>query len=85
MALKKLKRLYKTNKKSNTVKSTNTTANLERQVSNLNTRLEASGVSTDNRNLLQKALNLEEDAGFLAGLGDILDRPRECSQSCISW
>lgn len=79
MALKKLKRLYKTKQKSNTVKSTNTTENLERQVSNLNTRLKASGVSTDNRNLLQKALNLEEDAGFLAGLGDILDRPRKCS------
>ena len=76
MALKKLKRLYKTSKKSN---SSSNTRNIQQQASNLKTRLEASGVSTDNRNFLQKALNLEEGAGFLAGLGDVLDRPRKCS------
>ena len=73
MALKKLKKLYKTNKKS-TSSSSSATNNLDRQASNLKTRLEASGVSTDSRNALQKALNLREGSGFLEGLGDVLER-----------
>ena len=73
MALKKLKKLYKTNKKS-TSSSSSATNNLDKQASNLKTRLEASGVSTDSRNALQKALNLREGSGFLEGLGDVLER-----------
>ena len=71
MALKKLKKLYKTNTKKS---SKNTGSDIPKQVSNLKTRLEASGQSTDSRNWLQKALNLEEGTGFLGGLGDVLDR-----------
>lgn len=81
LALKKLKKLGKIGSKRTTkITSSNSskTNDLQTQASNLKTRLEASGVSTDKRNLLQKALNLEEDMGFLAGLGDILDRPRKC-------
>ena len=81
MALKKLKKLGKIGSKRTTKitsSSSNKTNDLQTQASNLKTRLEASGVSTDKRNLLQKALNLEEDMGFLAGLGDVLDRPRKC-------
>ena len=72
MALKKLKKLYKTDKSSSS--SSSTTSNLDTQASNLKTRLEASGVSTDSRNALQKALNLREGSGFLEGLGDVLER-----------
>lgn len=68
MALKKLKKLYKTSN------SNNKNSSLSQQATNLKTRLNASGVDTDNRNVLQKALNLEEDMGFLAGLGDVLER-----------
>ena len=73
MALKKLKKLYSTNTKKSS-SSSSTTANLAKQASNLKTRLEASGVSTDSRTGLQKALNLREGSGFLEGLGDVLER-----------
>ena len=73
MALKKLKKLYKTNSTSS-ASSKNTTNNLANQASNLKTRLEASGVSTDSRNALQKALNLREGSGFLEGFGDVMER-----------
>ena len=83
MALKKLKKLYKTNSTSS-ASSKNTTNSLANQASNLKTRLEASGVSTDKRNWLQKALNLEEDMGFLAGLGDVLDRPGNAVRAMLA-
>ena len=67
--LKKLKSLYDTD-----TSSSSSNRNLSTQASNLKTRLEASGVSTDSRNALQKALNLREGSGFLEGLGDVLER-----------
>lgn len=72
MALKKLKKLYSTSSKTNS--KTGSSTSISDQVSNLKTRLEASGVSTDSRTGLQKALNLREGSGFLEGLGDVLER-----------
>ena len=71
MALKKLKKLYKT-KQTSTPKTT--TEKMQTQVNNLKTRLNAVGEDIDSRNAIQKALNLEEGTGFLGGLGDVLDR-----------
>ena len=71
MALKKLKSLYSSK---SSKKSSSSGTNLNKQVANYKTRLEASGQSTDTRNILQKALNLDKDMGFLAGLGDVLER-----------
>ena len=74
MALKKLKKLKYNSIYPTSSSSTSSSNNLNRQASNLKTRLEASGVSTDSRNALQKALNLREGSGFLEGLGDVLER-----------
>jgi hypothetical protein len=72
LALKRLKRLYDTSSEAQTTSSN--TNSLSKQASNLKTRLEASGVSTDSRNALQKALNLREGSGFLEGFGDVMER-----------
>lgn len=74
MALKKLKKLKYNSIYPTSSGSTSSSNSLNRQASNLKTRLEASGVSTDSRNALQKALNLREGSGFLEGLGDVLER-----------
>ena len=74
MALKKLKKLKYSSIYPKSSSSTSSVNSLNRQASNLKTRLEASGVSTDSRNALQKALNLREGSGFLEGLGDVLER-----------
>lgn len=47
---------------------------LESQKANLETRL-AAQEKVDNRNLIEKALNLPEDQGFLMDFADIIDRP----------
>lgn len=47
---------------------------LDKQVNNLRTRLNAVGADMDNRNFIQKALNLREGSGFLEGFGDVLER-----------
>ena len=51
-----------------------------RQISNYQTRLGASGIdaskATDDRNFIEKALNLPEDQNFLFDIFEILDRPR---------
>lgn len=66
---KGLKHIYK-----KTTTSTKSTNNLGRQVSNLQTRLDAVGADTDTRNWIQKTLNLREGSGFLEGVGDVLER-----------
>lgn len=64
-----------------TTSPTTTSSNkLENQVKNYKTRLDNIGVDseevTDNRNALEKALNLEKDQNVLFDIFEILDRPR---------
>lgn len=55
-------------------KKTSTVKSIEKQVDNLNKRLEASGEDTDSRNAIEKFFNFREDAGFLENVGDSLER-----------
>lgn len=64
-----------------TTSPTTTSSNkLENQVKNYKTRLDNIGVDaddvTDNRNFLEKRLNLEKDQNVLFDIFEILDRPR---------
>ena len=64
-----------------TTSPTTTSSNkLEKQVENYKTRLENIGKDpedvTDNRNFLEKRLNLEKDQNVLFDIFEILDRPR---------
>lgn len=50
---------------------------LEKTVSNYQTRLASSGVDTDTRNPLEKLLNLPEDQNFLFDIAEIIGRPQQ--------
>ena len=50
---------------------------LEKTVSNYQTRLASSGVYTDTRNALEKLLNLPEDQNFLFDIAEVLGRPQQ--------
>lgn len=63
---------------------------LETQKTNLEARLQGVGVDPanldelDNRNIIQKALNLDEDQGLLMSTFDILNRPLQAVYSTVA-
>ena len=61
-------------------KASNTEEDLQNQISNLKTRLEAGGVKNpevDDRNALEKLLNLKQDQGLIRDVFEILNRPQQ--------
>ena len=61
-------------------KDKNTEEYLQNQISNLKTRLEAGGVKNpevDDRNALEKLLNLKQDQGLIRDVFEILNRPQQ--------
>ena len=59
-------------------------ANLEKQQENLEQRLQDAGGAPDNRNIVEKALNLPQDQGFLMDVIEVLNRPAEFTKGFIS-
>ena len=58
---------------------------LETQKANLETRLSAAGGDeVDGRNILKKALNLDEEQGLLMSTFEILNRPRQAVQGLLT-
>ena len=55
-------------------KKTSAVKDIEKQVDNLNKRLETVGQDTDSRNSIEKFFNFREGAGFLENVGDALER-----------
>ncbi len=61
-------------------KNKSTEEYLQNQISNLKTRLEAGGVKNpevDDRNALEKLLNLKQDQGLIRDVFEILNRPQQ--------
>ena len=68
-----------------------TIKSLEKQRENLNERLRAEGIDPetlggefDNRNLLEKALNLPADQGLLMDFFEVMQRPVEAVKSMLT-
>jgi hypothetical protein len=68
-----------------------TRRSLEKQRENLDARLRAEGIDPgtlggdfDNRNLIEKALNLKPDQGFLMDFFEIINRPVEAVKGALS-
>ena len=84
-------KLYKSIKsaKESAARANRTTAdNLETQIKNKKTRLEAGGVdvdkATDSRNPLEKFLGLKEDQNFLFDIFELLGRPQQAVFGAIN-
>ena len=61
-------------------KSSNTEDDLQRQINNYKAKLEAGGVENpevDDRNALEKLLNLKQDQGLIRDVFEILNRPQQ--------
>lgn len=68
-------------------KTSNTDDDLQRQVNNLKARLEAGGVKNpeaDDRNALEKWLNLEQDQGIIGDVLELLERPFQAIKTGIT-
>lgn len=79
MAKGKYQKLYEARMK-RLGKTSNTDDDLQNQVNNLKARLEAGGVENpeaDDRNALEKFLNLEQDQGLIGDVFEILGRPQQ--------
>jgi hypothetical protein len=68
-----------------------TKASLESQRRNLDARLRAEGIDPDtlggefdNRNLIEKALNLKPDQGFLMDFFEVIDRPVQAVKNALA-
>lgn len=79
MAKGKYQKLYEARMK-RLGKDKNTEDDLQSQINNLKARLEAGGVEnpdTDDRNALEKWLNLEQDQGLIGDIFEVLGRPQQ--------
>jgi hypothetical protein len=75
--------------KTNTTKELSSLEQLQKTNSNYKTRLQASGLDpedlTDDRNVIEKALNLEQNQGLIRDLLELLDRPRNALFTGIDY
>ena len=79
MAKGKYQKLYEARMK-RLGKDKNKSDDLQRQINNYKTRLEAGGVKNpgaDDRNGLEKLLNLEQKQGLIKDIFEILGRPQQ--------
>lgn len=79
MAKGKYQKLYEARMK-RLGKTSSTEDDLQRQIANYKARLEAGGVENpeaDDRNALEKFLNLEQDQGLIGDVFEILGRPQQ--------
>ena len=79
MAKGKYQKLYEARMK-RLGKTSSTEDDLQRQIANYKARLEAGGVANpevDDRNALEKLLNLEQDQGLIRDVFEILNRPQQ--------
>lgn len=79
MAKGKYQKLYEARMK-RLGKGSNTEDDLQRQLTNYKARMEAGGVENpeiDDRNALEKLLNLEQDQGLIRDVFEILNRPQQ--------
>ena len=68
-------------------KNINKSESLQKQINNYKTKLEAGGIkapSTDDRNALEKWLNLEQDQGVIGDVFELLERPFQAIKTGIT-